>query len=223
MCGDSTDIENVELLMEGNKADMVFTDPPYGIDVVGDKGNVGGDTKQAPTTKFRKVIGDDTDFDPRFVFDYADKVFLWGGNYFAHLLPKAGKWYVWDKNRPEGLTLSDCELAWSNLDGVKVQKFKCTWDGYHKEGESGTRVHPNQKPIKLLADVLNEVTDEGYTVLDLFLGSGSTLIACEQTDRICYGMELDPKYVDVIRKRYWKFVNGDESGWEAVTPAIKGE
>jgi DNA modification methylase len=219
MCGDSTKIEDVEKLMDGKKADMVFTDPPYGIDVVGDKGNVGGDTKQAPTTKFRKVIGDDTNFDPTFVIDYARLSFIWGGNYFADRLPKGGRWFVWDKNRPEGLSLSDCELAWSNIPGVKVQKFKVTWDGYHKEGESGTRVHPNQKPIKLLSDVLKEITNENQTILDLFGGSGSTLIACEQTNRICYMMELDPKYCDVIRKRYYKFI-GKEEEWQTIIPKL---
>ena len=214
MCGDSTKAEDVERLMDGRKADMVFTDPPYGIDVVGDKGNVGGDTKQAPTTKFRKVIGDDKDFDPSFVLQYSDKVFIWGGNYFAHLLPKSGKWFVWDKNRPEGLTLSDCELAWSNIEGVKVQKFKCTWDGYHKEGESGTRVHPNQKPIKLLQDVLLVISSDDDTILDLFGGSGSTLIAAEQTGRTAFLMELDPLYVDVTVKR-WESFTGEKATLEA--------
>ena len=64
--------------------------------------------------------------------------------------------------------------------------------------------------------------DFAKSVIDLFLGTGTTLIACEQTDRICYGMELDPKYVDVIRKRYWKFINNGElpDDWEELTPAI---
>lgn len=219
MCGDATKLDDVEKLMDGKKADMVFTDPPYGIDVVGDEGNIGGGTKQAPTTKFRKVIGDDTEFDPSFVLNYSDKVFIWGGNYFAHLLPKGGRWFVWDKNRPEGLTLSDCELAWSNLEGVKVQKYKSTWDGYHVEGEKSGRIHPNQKSLKLLSDILKDISIENDIILDLFGGSGSTLIACEQTSRICHMMELDPKYVDVIRKRYAKFI-GKEDEWQKITQAV---
>ncbi len=219
MCGNATKLADVEKLMNGQKADMVFTDPPYGINVVGDKGNVGGGTKQAPTTKFRKVIGDDIKFDPTFVIDLARLSFIWGGNYFADRLPRGGRWFVWDKNRPEGLSLSDCELAWSNIPGVKVQKFSCTWDGYHKEGESGTRVHPNQKPIKLLVNILKEITNENQTVLDLFGGSGSTLIACEQTNRTCYIMEIDPKYCDVIRKRYAKFIDKEDE-WQTLTPKI---
>jgi DNA modification methylase len=82
-------------------------------------------------------------------------------------------------------------------------------------------VHACPKPIKLIAEIITTLTDNGKTILDLFLGSGSTLIACEQTNRICYGMELDEKYIDVCRRRYWKFVNnGDETGWETNTPAI---
>ena len=207
LCGDATMIDDVEKLMDGQKADMVFTDPPYGINVVGDKGNIGGGTKQAPTTKFRKVIGDDKEFNPVFILPYSEKIFIWGGNYFAHLLPRGGRWFVWDKNRPEGLTLSDCELAWSNINGIKVQKFSCTWDGYHKEGERGTRVHPNQKPIKLLTDVISETSKEKDNILDLFGGSGSTLIACEKLNRKCYMMELDEHYCDVIVKRWEDYTN----------------
>lgn len=208
LCGDSTKIEDVEKLMGGEKIDLVFSDPPYGIDVVGKKGNIGGDTKTAPTTKFRPVINDDKEFDPSFLLNYADKVFMWGANYFAHLLPRCGRWFVWDKNRPEGLTLSDCELAWSNIKGVRVQKFKCTWDGYHKEGESGTRVHPNQKPIKLLVDILNELNIP--SLFEPFLGSGSTLIACEKTGRKCYGIEIDPHYVSVIIQRWCDYTGKDQ-------------
>jgi len=80
-------------------------------------------------------------------------------------------------------------------------------------------MHPTQKPVHLAAKAIQN--HDAKTVLDLFLGSGSTLIACEQTDRTCYGMELDPKYVDVIRKRYHKFVTGDEEGWQDGTKAIE--
>ena len=226
LCGDSTDKKQVERLMDGQKADMVFTDPPYGINVVGKNGNIGGGTKHAPTTKFRPIIGDDVEFNPLFILKYTELCFIWGGNYFAHLLPKAGKWFVWDKNRPEGLTLSDCELAWSNIDGIKIQKFKCTWDGYHKEGESGSRVHPTQKPIKLLVDILFEITKQSQSVLDLFGGSGSTLIACQKLDRKCFMMELDPSYCDVIVTRFHDlfpdqpiFLNDQEISWSELAHA----
>jgi DNA modification methylase len=83
--------------------------------------------------------------------------------------------------------------------------------------------HPTMKPISILAYLIKNSSKPNELVFDNFLGSGSTLIACEQTDRTCYGMELDEKYLDVIRKRYWKFVNNnDETGWEDNTPLITG-
>lgn len=82
--------------------------------------------------------------------------------------------------------------------------------------------HPTMKPIALLAYQLDNSTKEGDVVLDSFLGSGSTLIAAEQMNRTCYGLELDPRFVDVIRKRYWKLTHDDkEDGWEAGTPLLQ--
>lgn len=80
--------------------------------------------------------------------------------------------------------------------------------------------HPTMKPIGLCAKGVLAMSDPGDIVFDPFSGSGSTLIACEQTGRICYGCEIDPKYCDVIRKRYWKFVTGSEEGWQDGTKAI---
>jgi len=82
-----------------------------------------------------------------------------------------------------------------------------------------TYQHPTQKPNTLSATAIRNSTEKDMIVLDLFLGSGSTLMGAEQTGRICYGMELDPQYVDVIRKRYCKFVNDDDTDWEDYTPA----
>lgn len=222
MCGDSTDAATVAILMDGQKADMVFTDPPYVISVVGSSGNIGGDTKFAKTRRYKEVIGDDEDFEPSFILKTFEqsKIMLWGANYFSSKLPDSGKWLVWDKNRGEGTTFSDCELCWTNLDGIAVKKYKCTWDGMRREGESGERFHPTQKPIKLCSDIIRDYSEEEDIVADLFGGSGSTLIACEQLGRKCYMMELDPKYCDVIRKRYWKFKTGSEEGWQEGTKAV---
>ena len=88
------------------------------------------------------------------------------------------------------------------------------WSGLIREGDRKTelkeRVHPTQKPVGLLAHIIKDYSQENHTVLDCYLGSGSTLIACEQTNRICYGMELDPAYVDVIVKR-WENYTGKEA------------
>lgn len=215
LCGDSTKEEDVGRLMAGEKADMVFTDPPYGIDVVNKSGTIGGSSKSqngniVETQKYRPVIGDDKEFDPSFILKLfeSSKIILWGSNYFCNKLPIGGRWLVWDKNRGEGTTFSDCELAWTNIDGVVVKKYKVTWDGMRREGESSKRVHPTQKPILLCSKILDDYSET--KIVDLFGGSGSTLIACEQTNRKCFMMELDPKYCDVIIRR-WQQLTGKEA------------
>lgn len=219
MCGDSTDKVQVELLMNGAKADMVFTDPPYGVDVVPDSGFIGGGSTLAKATKFRKVLNDDKELDVSFLLDNAPRVIIWGGNYFCHYLPRGTQWLVWDKDQTieeeRNLSFGGCELAWTNLPGKSVKRYRNRWVGFSQPGESGQRAHPNQKPLKMLGHILEDFTEKYQTIQDLFGGSGSTLIACEQLDRTCYMMELDEKYVDVIRKRYWKLTHdGNEEGWQ---------
>jgi DNA modification methylase len=209
MCGDSTSIDAVEKLMDGRKADMVFTDPPYGISVVGGakarNGSIGGAGK-VKAGEYRSIIGDDEDYNPSHIFAcFKDsKYILWGANYYSDKLPVGGRWFVWDKNRGEGTTFSDCELAWSNINGIVVKKYKVTWDGMNREGESGKRVHPTQKPVLLSEKILTDFHHE-KVIVDLFGGSGSTLIACEKTLCDCYMMELDEKYCDVIITRWQNF------------------
>lgn len=217
MCGDSTKIEDVEKLMDGQKADMVLTDPPYGIDVV--QNNAVGGGKLAPVNNYSPIIGDDTIQTATDAYNLCvalgiEKLIFWGGNYYANVLPNARCWIVWNKKNTGNF--ADAELAWTNLKGG-VRLYEITWNGMIREGESGSRVHPTQKPIKLMANIITEY--EGNKVLDLFGGSGSTLIACEQTERTCYMMELDPRYCDVIRKRYAKFIDNEEE-WQEATPTI---
>ena len=95
------------------------------------------------------------------------------------------------------------------------------FDRTTQQEREGTGEHATPKPLALCSRAIKSSSREGEIVLDVFLGSGSTLIACEQTDRTCFGMELDEKYVDVVRKRYHKFVTGSEEGWEEATPAVK--
>ncbi len=110
------------------------------------------------------------------------------------------------------------------LDGKvtgKVLKGKRKTDVWEYDRPNASKEHPTMKPIKMITEAIKNSSMPGDLVLDPFLGSGSTLIACEQSARICYGMELDPHYADVIRKRYWKYINDDkEDGWEEHTKAI---
>jgi DNA modification methylase len=105
-------------------------------------------------------------------------------------------------------TFSDAELAWTNIKRNSVKMYDVEWNGLI--GKEKERFHPTQKPVKLFADILNDYTEENDVVLDCFGGSGSTLIACEQLNRICYMAELSPEYVDVIIQRYINFKGSDK-------------
>jgi len=189
LCGDATKKEDVDLLMDGKKADMVFTDPPYGMDAVKNSGVL--------KDKYKNILNDDsidTAIKSFQLIGYEIPSIWWGANYYANALPNKSCWLVWDKNNGESDQM-DCELAWTNLKGVTRQ--------YTKASEKKNRVHPTQKPVDLIEWCFDKI--KGDIVYDPFLGSGSTLIAAEKTNRKCYGLELDPHYCDVIVKRWEDF------------------
>ena len=216
LCGDATKKEDVERLMDGQKADMVFTDPPYGMNLDTDFSSMINKLEFAKEKnvksgkKYKKVIGDDSNFNPLFFlnyFDYCKEQFWWGGDYYAEYLPKGGSWIVWDKrldNSADKMYGSCFELCWSKTKH-KRDIARVKWAsifGTEKEFDH-KRHHPTQKPINLALWFFDKY--KGDNVVDLFLGSGSTLIACEKTNRKCYGMEIDPHYCDVIVKRWEEF------------------
>jgi len=223
MCGDATKVADVELLMSGSKADMVFTDPPYGIGEAAGKNKSRGKLavpKDYGDDKWDDEIPDETAFIN--MMQYSDNQIIFGGNYFVEYLTNSPCWLVWDKNNGE-TDFADVELAWTSFNKA-ARLYKWTWQGMIREGQREDRLHPTQKPTGLLVKILKDYSTSGQSVLDLFGGSGSTLIACEQTNRICYMSELDPKYCDVIRKRYYKHTFGEldskQDDWIANTPAI---
>jgi len=211
---------------------IIITDPPYGMGLDTDysslKSNLKFFTEKGLKhgNKYSPVIGDDKPFDASFLIDKADEIFLFGADYYIDTLPNYGKdgsWLVWDKRVEENMDRmfgSSFETIWSK-NKHKREIIRVRWAGiFGSEKEQGShRVHPTQKPIELLTWIIKKYTNERDIILDLFGGSGSTLIACEQTNRICYMMELDPKYCDVIRKRYSKFI-GKESEWIKETPVM---
>jgi DNA modification methylase len=203
LCGDSTDSDSVALLMNGSKADMVFTDPPYGISHSG-KGIKGSATEN----DFGEILNDDDVSIAIDNFNLVSSLFpnatliYWGANYYPNCFPNGYGWLFWDKDR-EGNTFSGGEIAFVNK-GVRFDVFKHRWHGMIKASEMGEkRVHPTQKPIELVKFCF-ENYNAGNLVADFFLGSGSTMVASHQLKRKCYGMELDPKYCDVIVKRMVK-------------------
>jgi len=220
LCGDSTKAEDVARLMRGERADMVFTDPPYGINVVkvggGGKtkfGKVGGG-KWVAANYYRPIEGDDREFNPRFLLDLqCPKTLLFGGNYYAASLPNSRCWFTWDKTGENHVqnNFADCEYIWTNLDRLS-RIYRCKWRGLIKAAgeDNRKRIHPTQKPLSLIAEIINDTSEAEEKILDPFLGSGTTLIAAEKLNRVCYGMEIDPKYCDVIIKRYADYVGVEE-------------
>jgi 16S rRNA G966 N2-methylase RsmD len=223
MCGDSTDVLAVGRLMDGKKADMVFTDPPYGVAVV-KNGMVGANFGVAKKGQYAEVIGDDTTQTAHDAIALCQSLQIpvqvyWGGNYYADKLPPTSCWLIWDKRGDSGIvnTFADCELAWTNMTGP-ARIHKQLWNGFIREGEKDKRVHPTQKPVALAEWAIDQYL-KGKTVLDLFLGSGSTLIACEIQRKSCYGMEMSPAYCDVIVKR-WEQFTGNKAMLELISEAF---
>ena len=200
LCGDSTDSDSVARLMDGQKADMVFTDPPYGINIGNQsQGKGGGVAKKNDygVNEWDKQIPYDA---INLSLSLCENVILWGANYYADKLPPSPCWIVWDKDNGE-TDFAECELAWTSYK-KSVKKFKWKWMGMIQEDMKNKekRVHPTQKPVALAKWTFNEFK-VGKNILDLFLGSGTTMVASQQLNRKCYGMEIDPKYCQVIIDR----------------------
>ena len=223
MCGDATKKEDVEKLMNGVKADMVLTDPPYGMNLDTDFSSIKGSMKSigrknhTQGNKYNKVIGDNEDFTPKLIttifdnFGYCKEMFLFGADYYAELLPNKndGSWLVWDKRKESQADAigSEFELCWSKQKH-KRRILRHDWFGFlssENTYDARHRVHPTQKPITLFVDIINQWGKSAKVIVDMYGGSGSTLIACEQLNRTCYMMEIDPIYCDVIVRRWENF------------------
>jgi DNA modification methylase len=223
MCGDATKKEDVERLMDGKKADMVFTDPPYGVNVKGGKGKgntIAGDlTQTAIPFSFEICVKQATKDKARFYFCGGEGNIGLYFKLFERYLAQMPKLLIWVKN---GFVLK--QNGYHNQYELIFYGFKAGgggkeyWYSGRTEDEasdvwrvsrdaSTSYLHPTQKPIELPARAIRNSSKAGDTIFDPFGGSGSTLIACEQLNRACYTMELDPVYVDVIKNR-WEHLTG---------------
>lgn len=198
-CGDSR-----EILPSLVGVDSVVTDPPYGIDY--EHGSRKGGVKLG--TDGERVIGDDEPFDPAYLLGYPTVV-LWGANHYADRLPAARGWLVWDKR--DGIApndQSDCELAWTNRLTV-ARLFTRYWNG---GGIGEKRWHPTQKPIALMRWCL-ELVPDAQTILDPYMGSGTTLRAAKDLGRKAIGIELREDYcaiaVERLRQSAFDLTSGD--------------
>jgi DNA modification methylase len=212
MCGDSGNYSSTETLMNGLVAEMVYTDPPYGVSY---QSNM-----RTKSEKFQVIDNDDV-----FLTEWVSNVHAFSNGWvFVWTTWKVIKeWIgitepigdmtnviVWDKGGGgigdlTGTFSTDYEVALVFNRGAKItgKRLGSVWSIGKDKAKS--YLHPTQKPVELAQTALENCTKEGDIVLDLFGGSGSTLIACEKTNRKCFMMELDPKYIDVIVARWEKY------------------
>ena len=211
MCGDATSRDDVMRLVDGLKVDLVLTDPPYGIKVMG-KGSTGSIGQYG--REYRTLIGDMNTDMAREHYHIArtisNKQIIWGGQNFTNFLPPSCGWIFWDKDKgTDKLAFSDGELAWGNI-LTRIKKYVHKWNGNNIAGspELNKRIHPTQKPVELHMKILEDFSQPGDVILDCFGGSGTTLIACEMTGRKCLMMEISPEYCEIIKARYEKLTEG---------------
>jgi len=227
LCGDSTKKEDVARVMGGEKADMVLTDPPYGMYLDTDFSSMKNELKFAQAKgvkagkKYNQVEGDHADFRPELIislfdnFNYCKEMFLFGADYYSEYLQdkNGGSWIVWDKRSNDDtaddivasrdkIFTSAFELCWSKYKH-KRKIARILWAGiFGTEKENNhVRYHPTQKPVRLFEWFLNNWGKPGDVLTDPFLGSGTTMVACQNLNRKCRGIEISPAYCAVILQR----------------------
>ena len=205
ICGDCTDPAVVARVMGGERADMVFTDPPYGIEYDNAKRWEGlkKQSEGAAISRGPMIEGDDKEFDPSFIlsgFSYCKEIFLWGMQYYLGALPNGGV-IVWNRKSVEqkDLPFADFELCWSKQQRHKMAWI--TWGGWKSKEKGEERLHTTQKPVELAEWFIAQWSKEGNIVFDGYAGSGFTLVACENTGRMCRAADIDAKYVAVTLER----------------------
>lgn len=225
MCGDSTKAEDVEGLMDGKKCDLIFTDPPYSV-------NYEKKNKEVLKSKeYTKILNDEMTTNeisekiwrPAFKNLYKiarDDCSIYmsmpqGGDQMMMMMMMSENWQVkheliWVKSSPV-FSMGRLDYDYQHEPIIYGWKLKHNFYGNGNFKKSiweitrdGNKSHPTMKPVELIVNAILNSSQRDMIITDSFLGSGSTLIACEQTKRICYGMELDPHYIDVILKRYKK-------------------
>jgi len=211
LCGDSTDSDAVAKLMNGEKADMVFTDPPYGVSYQSNMRSKSEkfDILENDNVFITEWINNLPLFSKGFVFVWTSWKVLKQWIEFCEPIGELSNMIIWDKGgggigdlKKTFLTDFEIALVYHRDAEIKGKRLGSVWS-IGKDGSS-TYLHPTQKPIELPAMAIENITNKNELILDLFLGSGSTMVAAHQLKRKCYGMELDPKYCQVIIDRMKK-------------------
>lgn len=193
----------MEVMKSLGRFDAVVTDPPYGIGRGSGMGGGGRGLTGSRNTHLRRYKDGEWDssrpnkavFD--LIIDKSDIQIIWGGNYFSDLIPVSGKWLFWDKCQTMP-SYSDGELAWTTIGGNAVKQF--TYNGNGLQAKEKERFHPTQKPIALMEWCIGFMPN-AVTILDPFMGSGTTLVACQRMGRQGTGIEIDPDYFEIACRR----------------------
>jgi DNA modification methylase len=188
----------LEIMQMLQMVDAIVTDPPYGIGESGQKNRTRG--KAAAPGDYKDCHWDNqpASFAHIAAIRSASKhQIIFGGNYFEGLGPTSC-WLVWDKQNGSN-DFADCELAWTNLDKA-VRRIYWRWNGMIRKGND-VREHPTQKPVGVMEWCINHLPDTARTILDPFMGSGTTLVACAKLGRKGIGIEMDPDYFEIACKR----------------------
>ena len=232
MCGDATNPDDVAALMGEEEADLWLSDPPYNVAYEGSNG-LTIENDNMSDSNFREFL--------RTAFDNVHNHMKPGASFYIFHADSEGynfrgachdiglkvrQCLVWKKNslvlgrQDYQWTHEPCLYGWKDGAAHNWYSDRCQTTVMEFDKPKRNDVHPTMKPVEMLIYLLKNSSERGNIVIDTFGGSGSTLIACEQTGRVCKTMELDPKYADVIRRRWAEFKYGEGCDWKSLTPAI---
>lgn len=185
--------------LKDNEIDIIITDPPYGKKADKGTNGFGYSKNRRYNDNWDSKIPSEEVFNE--ILRVSKKAMIFGGNYFAHLLPPSKCWIFWDKKGDVAFKnpFADGELIYTNFT-KPVKKIVFKQQGFITDSKD-KRVHPTQKPSELMEILINEYTKEDDIILDCFMGSGSTGVACMNTNRKFIGIELDENYFNIAKQR----------------------
>lgn len=196
ICGDCLEVIRD---IPDESVDLVVTDPPYGIGA--EKGTDGFGECKNKVRRYKDKWQEPKKEWFNEILRVSKNAIIFGGNYYTHWLPLGKHWIVWDKTGTISFKnpFSKCELAWTNIDKNMVEKYTYIQQGFICEEKIGK--HPTQKPLPLIINIVTDYSQENSIILDPFLGSGTTAVACKQLNRNFIGIEINPDYCKIARKR----------------------
>jgi len=207
-----------DILPTLGKVDAVVTDPPYGIGAARySRANTQHGASLAKCRDYGEATWDDAPIDDEIIAAMVDKAshsIIFGGNYYS--LPPTRCWLVWDKENGDN-GYADCELAWTNIDKA-VRRIKFMWHGMLRANGEQRGDHPTQKPIGVMKWCIGHLPDPAQTILDPFMGSGTTGVAAVQMGRDFIGIEREEKYFDIACRRIEQAQRQGDLFIEGATP-----